>query len=186
MLRIVSGKYKNTILEVPDSARPMTDRVKTSVFDIISSRLVDARVLDVFAGSGAVGLECLSRGASYVDFIELTSMGCNMIRNNLKKCKLTYKEGKVTKGEAFKLLFKMIHGDNNNLMSYDIVFITPPHAIVSDEYIRLAAKLVKKGGLLVAECPAKATLKERNDDIYVERIEHYGKTDIYFYLTIDK
>ncbi len=81
--RIITGKYKGNHIEVPDNTRPVTDRVKTYIFDKLGDLIKNSVVLDIFAGSGNLGIEALSRGASYVTFIDKNSNSCKIISKNL-------------------------------------------------------------------------------------------------------
>ena len=88
-IRITSGLYKNTKLEVPRSAHPMGERERTAIFNSLGDRVVDASVLDAFAGSGALGLESLSRGASSATFLENDRQAQKIIKENIAKLGLT-------------------------------------------------------------------------------------------------
>lgn len=87
-LHITSGYARGIQLKVPDSARPMMNFAKSALFSIIQSRLEGAKVLDIYAGSGALGLETISRGARYVKFIEITKQGIECIKENAQKLKV--------------------------------------------------------------------------------------------------
>jgi 16S rRNA (guanine966-N2)-methyltransferase len=101
------------------TTRPITDKVKEAVFNIIGSDIQDSSFLDLFAGSGSVGIEALSRGAGYVHFVELNRGALNIIRDNLKSTGLM--EGAVvTQGDAFTLL------ERPTMQAFDYVYIAPP------------------------------------------------------------
>ncbi|RPI30069.1 MAG: 16S rRNA (guanine(966)-N(2))-methyltransferase RsmD [Chloroflexota bacterium] len=120
-LRIIAGKARGRRLKaVPgDSTRPITDRVKESLFDIIGADIQGARLLDLFAGTGSVGIEALSRGAAFVRFLDLNRLAVNTIRVNLETTGL--KAGaEVLKIDAFALLGRPAD------RIFDYVYIAPP------------------------------------------------------------
>ena len=84
-MQVISGKYRARKLASPDSARPTLQRIKISTFSLIQEFVREnIDVVDLFAGSGALGLECLSRGAKYVDFVELDKKACECIKQNMR------------------------------------------------------------------------------------------------------
>lgn len=117
-MRVISGKYRGKVLHSLDgeSTRPTGDRVKESLFNIISSRVRDSVVLDLFAGSGALGIECLSRDAKKVVFCDNNPEAVNVINRNLKNVEGDYE---VVSGD-FKTVLK---GD----VKYDIIFVDAPY-----------------------------------------------------------
>ena len=120
-LRVISGTARGQRLRsVPgDKTRPITDRVKEALFNIISSDIVNASLLDLFAGTGAVGIEALSRGAKHVRFIDTQSQAIKTIRTNLIQTNLS-ENAKVIRQDAFKVLASTPD------RAYDYIFIAPP------------------------------------------------------------
>ena len=122
-MRIVGGDAKGRRLKHPKTAgtRPVIDRVKTALFDILGERVVDTRFLDLFAGTGAVGLEALSRGAAQATFIELSQQVVAVLRENLRTTGLA-EHAEVIRGDAFRFLdLAAAQGKR-----YDMVYIAPP------------------------------------------------------------
>jgi 16S rRNA (guanine966-N2)-methyltransferase len=120
-LRVIAGKARGRRLRsVPgDATRPITDRAKESLFNILAPDMSGATFLDLFAGTGSVGIEALSRGASFVRFLDLQRQAINIIRANLKTTDLT--EGaEVLRLDAFTLLNRPPD------RPFDYVFIAPP------------------------------------------------------------
>lgn len=119
--RVIAGSAKGQRLElVPgDSTRPITDKVKESLFNIINQNIVDATFLDLFAGTGAVGIEAISRGAKYTLFNEYNRLALKTIHNNLSITKLKDKAD-VQSSDAFALLKTVPQQD------FDYIFIAPP------------------------------------------------------------
>jgi len=120
-VRIISGKFKGHKLVSFDEEhiRPTTDRVKESVFNILTAHLDSARVLDLFSGTGSLGLEAFSRGASTVEMVEINPKSIKVIQKNLARLKIT--EGiKILKRDAMEFVKKY------NGLPYDVILIDPP------------------------------------------------------------
>jgi len=160
-MRIIAGSAGSIPLKVPRTlTRPTTDRVRESIFSVLGERVEGARVLDLFAGSGSLGLEALSRGAGAVDFIESHGPACEAIAQNLQKTRL--EGGRVHRREVMAFLVSVPPG------RYDLVFADPPY--VREEKDRelletllgsaLLASALAPGGLLVLESLASAALPE--------------------------
>jgi len=120
-LRVISGTARGRKLRsVPgDSTRPITDRTKESLFNIISMDIIEARFLDLFAGTGSVGIEALSRGANYARFIDKNTHAVKTVRENLKSTQLSEK-GEVWRMDALSLV-----GQEADLQ-FDYIYIAPP------------------------------------------------------------
>ena len=90
MLRVISGKVRGLKLDTPknEDVRPTTDRVKESLFNIINPYIIDSNVLDLFAGTGSLGIECLSRGASSAIFVDVSKESINIVKSNIKKARV--------------------------------------------------------------------------------------------------
>lgn len=153
-MRIISGTAGSISIKVPPAVtRPTTDRVREAVFSMIIDFVADARVLDVFAGSGAMGLEALSRGAQSATFVEQQGHACGIIQENLTRARLP--GGQVTKGDAFATLRRLADSG----AQYDLIFADPPYAKKPgdvDYAQQLLAceplqKVMAPGGLLILE-----------------------------------
>jgi len=120
-MRVISGSAKGRKLEsVPgDAVRPITDRAKEALFSILGEEIRQARVLDLFGGTGSVGIEALSRGAEQVTFIERYKPALRVIGHNLQHTRLA-ERAHVVRGDAFKYLRK------HNIGPFDIIFVAPP------------------------------------------------------------
>lgn len=152
-MRIIAGQAGGLRLEVPKTVtRPTQDRVRQAVFSMIADRVAGAKVLDLFAGSGALGLEALSRGASSCLFVDQNRGAVEVIRRNLDKARL--EEGRVRGADAFRFL-KSAPGE-----AFDLVFADPPYAHRPDDpdlTLRLARsedllRCLKPGGSAILEC----------------------------------
>lgn len=120
-MRIISGSAKgHKLIPVPgESTRPITDRVKESLFNIIGADIRDARFLDLFAGTGSVGIEALSRGARTALFLDINKKAINTIRTNLERTGLADR-AQVMQGSAFSLL------NEPAVNQFDYIYIAPP------------------------------------------------------------
>lgn len=120
-LRIISGSAKGMrIKSVPgDSTRPITDRVKESLFNIIGKDIIDSHFLDVYGGSGSVSIEALSRGASYARILELNATAFTTIKDNLRFTHL-FDKANVIKIDSLKYL------KNNADQTFDYIYVAPP------------------------------------------------------------
>jgi 16S rRNA (guanine966-N2)-methyltransferase len=130
-MRVIAGKAKGRRLKaVPGSGtRPITDRAKSALFSILGADVVGARLLDLFAGTGSVGIEALSRGAAEAVFVERGRAALRIIRENLAHTKLT-EGGKVERADVFGFL-------NRAPTPFDYVYVAPP------QYRRLWAETLR-------------------------------------------
>ncbi len=129
-MRVITGSAKGRQLVSPGEAtRPITDRVKTSLFNILSTRVIDANVLDLFAGAGSVGIEALSRGARHATFVELDHAALSAIRENLKLTRLS-ERATVIRQDVFKFIAHsaVAHGavPVGGGEKYDLIYVAPP------------------------------------------------------------
>jgi 16S rRNA (guanine(966)-N(2))-methyltransferase RsmD len=182
-MRIIAGKNRGTklyTLDGDDITRPTLDRVKESLFNIISGYLEESNVLDLFAGSGALGLEALSRGASEVVFCDNSSKAINIIKNNIEKTKQKEKTKVLYKDFA-----KAILNLKNENKKFDIIFLDPPYKtdyIVKAIEMIIEGSLLSENGIIIAETDEKdRILKElENKDVMIYDIRKYGRIDIIF------
>lgn len=179
-MRIIGGKYRGRVLAAFDgeSVRPTADRVKESLFNILSLRFYGARVLDLFAGSGALGLESLSRGAAEVVFNDKSKDSLAILRKNLRALKI--EEGKEAK--VYNLDAETYLGYERR--PFDIIFIDPPYALeVGARAVQKIAKsgLLAEDGVLVLERDVPFEGEVDGLEKYDER--RYGRTILTFFRT---
>lgn len=123
-MRIISGEFKSRKLQFPKTklTRPMTDRAKETLFNIVGSLVEGKHVLDLFSGSGSVGCEALSRGALDVTFVDAADWATKVIRQNLKSLDIEYK-GEIIQMDALRAIRKL----EKNGRVFSLVFVDPPY-----------------------------------------------------------
>jgi 16S rRNA (guanine(966)-N(2))-methyltransferase RsmD len=162
-MRVVTGEAKGRKLKGPKTpgTRPIIDRVKTALFDILSTRVEDARFLDLFAGVGSVGIEALSRGAASATFIEMNYSVLKLVRENLKITGLGDR-AETLHTNAFKFL--QSHSSENQALpkgrerEYDIIYVAPPqyHEMAAHALHMLdRSRLVPETGMVIVQIHPK-------------------------------
>lgn len=159
IMRVITGSAKGHKLKGPpdNGTRPMLDRVKESLFSILSGyEVIDGRVLDLFAGTGSIGIEFLSRGAAWADFVEQRAAVCKVIRENLAHTKLADRARvHQTSVESY------IAGGRE---PYDIIMLDPPYAsptIEATVAVIAASRLVKDGTIVIVGHWPRLTLPDQ-------------------------
>lgn len=139
-VRIISGKFGGRLIFTPKNkaTHPMGDREKTAIFNMIKTHLPEATVLDAFAGSGALGLEALSRGASSVTFVEKDRKALATIKKNIEKLGVE-KETKVLQRFGASM--------------YDVIFVDPPYDDMQYSVVLKLADMVNVNGLMILSHP---------------------------------
>ncbi|MDB2674108.1 16S rRNA (guanine(966)-N(2))-methyltransferase RsmD [Akkermansiaceae bacterium] len=177
-MRIIAGSAKGHPLKVPrEVSRPTTDRVRESVFGILTAVIPDARVLDLYAGSGALGIEALSRGAASCTFVEQNRGACRVVEENLKKTGC--RNGRVIQRDVAAFL----RGEKT---TYDLIFADPPYADgLSDPARDLIAiegwnQWLADDGFLVLEREAVGELPEPKG-LSLLQSRDYGRSRIAIY-----
>lgn len=183
-MRVVAGSAKGRKLKAPKTpgTRPVMDRVKTALFDILAPRIVGTRFLDLFAGTGSIGIEALSRGADAATFIELGPEALKCVRDNLAATGLTT-HAEVLRSDAFGFLQSARAAGRR----YDMIYVAPPQyqGLAGRAVAQLdAAPLTEPGGLIIAQIDPRehddlAALALRRLRVSDER--RYGSTLLVFY-----
>jgi len=180
-MRIIGGIWKGISLKHPDPplSRPTQERVKKSLFDILAGRFKESRVLDLFSGSGTLGLEALSRGAQSVTFVEWNPFCMKLLKENLKK--LGGIPGITCLEEnALKVLGKL----SKQKKSFDIIFVDPPYSKgVTTKCLHVVGKydILTPDAILVIRHSKKESLPDEVGPLALFRQERYGETSISFY-----
>ncbi len=177
-MRVISGKARGIQLKTPDGmlTRPTADRVKEALFSIINFNLPGAKVLDLFGGTGQLGIEALSRGADSAVFVDAREDSCKLIRENLKRTKLEANT-KVVRSDYLDYL-------NRCREQYNIIFLDPPYAEV---FLENAIKriteidILQSGGIIVTERPLGKELPWEFEGYTRSKDYKYGKVLLTLY-----
>jgi len=156
-LRVIAGRYGGRRLQAPpgSATRPTSDRVREALFSILAARIEGARVLDLFAGSGALGLEALSRGAGRATFVERAPAAAAALRANVAALGA---DAEVVRADALRWLRAASAGERQ----YDLVFLDPPYRRAARLGARLSELLpavLAPGAVVVAESDRRAPLE---------------------------
>ena len=179
-LRVIAGKARGRRLRsvVGDTTRPITDRTKESLFNIIGADIVNSMFLDLFAGTGSVGIEALSRGAKFVQFVDNNQNAIQTIRTNLANTGLDV-SSRVTKMDAFHLV------EGKPELSYDYIYVAPPQykELWKRTLVTLDANptwLSEDGWVIVQIHPVEFSEVELRNFVEFDR-RKYGSTLLVFY-----
>ena len=183
-MRVIAGRARGRPIACPKgrSTRPTSDRVRESLFAIIGERVNAARVLDLFAGSGSLGIEALSRGAELCVFVERDRGVCRVIIDNLRTLDMQ-RQAMVVCADAIAAVGKS-RGAVSEHAPYDLVFADPPYVLEIAELLisRIdTSRLLAGDGLLVVEHTLRADWPARLGDLERIRQERYGDSSISFY-----
>ena len=187
-MRIIAGKYRGRKLKSPPSlqTRPTSDRLRETLFNILAPRIEGARFLDLCAGSGAVGVEALSRGAEHVTFVDLSRKICRLIEGNLAALKIDDDEFDVVSSDQSKFLRRAV---KTQAEPFDVIFFDPPYAtdyeVVLDYVSEHLEQLVSKDGLVIVEHHKKKELKQEIRGLRRYRVLKQGDSALSFYGPLD-
>jgi 16S rRNA (guanine966-N2)-methyltransferase len=150
MVRITGGTWRGRRLDVPDGIRPTTELARKAAFDILGDAIRGARVLDACAGSGAYGLEALSRGAAHATFVEADRMVAEVLRGNME-CLASAATSRLDVMSVERFSLKGEEG-SRDATRFDVIFHDPPFKEISSESdLQLLLPLVRPGGWLFHE-----------------------------------
>ena len=177
-MRVITGKARGIVLKTPDGmmTRPTADRVKEALFSIIQFDIPGARVLDLFGGTGQLGIEALSRGAASAVFVDSREDACRLIRENLKRTKLE-NYGKVIRCDYLQYLKRCTE-------KFEIIILDPPYAEV---FLENALKsiteidILQSGGIIIAERPVGKELPWEFEGFTRSKDYKYGNTVLAIY-----
>jgi len=183
-MRVIAGAYKGRNLKSPPSlnVRPTSDRLRETLFNVIAPRIEDARFLDLCAGSGAIGIEALSRGASHVTFVDRSRRSCTLIESNVELCRVSEEQQEIYCSDAYEFLRQ------TRSEPWDIIYFDPPY---KDDYLRTlnfvgsnTSKLLVPNGILIAEHHHKNALPENVGSLGRVRVLKQGDSSLSFYQRI--
>jgi 16S rRNA (guanine966-N2)-methyltransferase len=194
-VRIISGSAKGLQLYSPGkrekSIRPTSDRVREAVFNVLAQKILASDILDLFSGTGALGIEALSRGALGAVFVDNSSKALQLIRKNIVKYLETTGEDRQIKvvkkdlsGNFGRQLSAIIQG-----RSFDLIFADPPYGRISGPALLEnidGAALLKPNGILVLEESTRTTLPEEHNTLRLTEMRRYGDTGIFVYCYLNR
>lgn len=177
-MRVITGQARGRRLETlpGEATRPTADRVKEALFSMLQFELEGRQVLDLFAGSGQLGIEALSRGAAGCVFVDSSPEAADIIKKNLQATRLFQ--------SAHVLCRDAVNFCTHSRDSFDIVLMDPPYAMVESvlpHLLPLVSALTRPGGTLVCESGADTSLPEAAGEAALWRTCAYGKTRLWIY-----
>ena len=177
-MRVITGKARGIQLKTPDgmTTRPTADRVKEALFSIIQFELPGAKVLDLFGGTGQLGIEALSRGAKSAIFVDAGEPACKLIRENLKRTRLEA-DAKVIRSDYLEYLKRCRE-------TFDIIFLDPPYAeVFLENALNCIGEIdiLQTGGIIVTERPLGKDLNVELPGFERSKDYKYGKTLLTLY-----
>lgn len=181
-MRVISGRAKGKRLKAPSgiNTRPLTDMIKESLFNVLGLNVAGARFLDLFAGSGAVGIEALSRNAGLVLFVEKDNHAARVIKENLINCGFT--EGyEVHRNDVFKSLDLI----RKRGLLFEYIYVDPPftNEPIFDEVLQALDKagILAVEGIIIIRTRRKKTLPLRLHNLEKYRVNDYGESTLHYY-----
>lgn len=175
-MRVITGTTRGRRLRTPENydIRPTTDNVKESLFNIIQFDVEGRKVLDLFAGTGQLGIECLSRGADSVVFVDESREAVNIVKDNLKTCGLS---ASVLQMDALSYL--------RGCGKFDLIFVDPPYdSNLYEEVLKIinSVDILSDGGIIICEARRERQLPEMTEPYRKLREYHYGKVKLCKYV----
>ena len=180
-MRIIAGKYKNLKINTINktSTRPMMSRVRESLFSSINPELIDKKILDLFAGSGSLGIESLSRGAFSCLFVELSNESVEILKKNLSR---TEEDVNVFKGDAYRWI-------ESNDESFDIVFLDPPFEhedkVITDLILKVI-NILNNEGLIILHRDNSSNIINLQDKLELVKKRKFGQSILHIYKKEEK
>ena len=177
-MRVISGKARGVVLKTPEGmqTRPTADRVKEALFSILQFDLPGKKVLDLFGGTGQLGIEAISRGAKYAVFVDAGDAPCKLIKENLRRAKMEG-EGRVVRSDYLTYL-------SGCREKFDIIFLDPPYAeVFLENAIKKISEIdiLESGGIIVAERPVEKPFLLEIEGFTRSKDYKYGKTLLTLY-----
>jgi 16S rRNA (guanine966-N2)-methyltransferase len=174
-VRIISGRFGGRKIDAPDNSRthPMSERIRNALFNSIASDIPGAHVLDVFAGTGAIGLEALSRGASDVTFVERDRIALKVLASNIALLSVQ-NQATIIRTSLSNWL------DTSTPPEYDLIFADPPYHDSQFSTVSRLFGLLKPGGLMVLSHPGRGEIPTKTGVVVVDN-RSYGNAFLTFY-----
>lgn len=174
-LRIISGKFGGRTIQAPDGklTHPMSERVRNSIFNIIGDEIKNAEVLDIFAGTGSLGLESLSRGASHATFVERDRVASKILAENISALGVGPSTTSIKIGAGTWI-------DKNQDKFFDIIFADPPYNDLQLSTVSRLGGLLRPNGLMVLSYLGRSEVPTVNGVVVVDN-RSYGNAALAFY-----
>ena len=175
-MRVITGSARGRRIETltGEDVRPTAERVKEAVFSVIQFQVEQRRFLDLFAGSGQMGIEALSRGAKQAVFVDLRRESAEIIKRNLSATGLEA-NARVLNMDSIAFL-------KQKAEPFDLAFLDPPYAAgLLQKALPEVAKIMNKGGIIICESPQNEELPGQIDNFVLDRSYRYGKIKISTY-----
>ena len=177
-MRVITGKARGIVLKTPEgmTTRPTADRVKEALFSIIQFDVLNANVLDLFAGTGQLGIEAISRNAKSAVFVDAQEQACKLVNENLKKTKLD-SYARVVRSDYAVFL-------KNCQQKFDIIFLDPPYA---EKFLENSLKtiseidILRDGGIIICEKTADKQLDAEIPGLSLQKEYRYGSSSLVLY-----
>lgn len=189
-MRVIAGQYRGRVLKSPPSlhTRPTSDRLRETLFNVLSPRIEGSRFLDLCAGTGAIGIEALSRGASFVTFVDRVHKMCALVEENLDLLGVPEELTEVVKSEAAEYLKRTGEGKHDwraGSEPWDIIYFDPPYAsdymLTLREFGAHTPALLRGGGVIVVEHHHKNALPEALGPLRRWRVLKQGDSALSFF-----
>lgn len=174
-VRIIAGTFGGRVIDAPDTKRthPMSERIRGAMFNSLGAQVEGARVLDVFAGSGSVGLEALSRGAAHVTFVERDRMAQKVLHKNIAALGLEDRAHVIQAGAGAWL-------ETAEPGQFDLIFADPPYHDTQFSTVSKIMGLLKPNGYMVLSHPGRGELPTKTGVVVVDN-RSYGNAVLTFY-----
>ena len=179
-VRVIAGSLKGRRLKAPswEGLRPTSDKLRETLFNILAPRLAGARVLDGYAGTGAIGIEAASRGAAHVTFVERDRRAQALIEDNLAQCGVPADGYVIIRASVSRAL------DDLHAAPFDIMILDPPYDAEVDTVIAAAGRHLAPGGVVVLEHARRRAAAERAGTLLRTREVVSGDSALTFYATV--
>jgi 16S rRNA (guanine(966)-N(2))-methyltransferase RsmD len=190
-MRVIAGQYRGRVLKNPQGlqTRPTSDRLRETLFNVLAPRLLGSRFLDLCAGTGAIGIEALSRGAAFVTFVDRVHKMCGLVEENLDLLGVPEELTEVVKSDAAEYLRRTGRNEGQEWRAgtepWDVVYFDPPYdsdyLSVLREFGAYTTALLREGGVLVVEHHHKNPLPETLGHLRRWRVLKQGDSALSFY-----
>jgi 16S rRNA (guanine(966)-N(2))-methyltransferase RsmD len=180
-LRVISGSAKGKKLKAPAglNTRPITDMIKEALFNVLGAKVPNAKLLDLFAGSGSVGIEALSRGAQSVVFVDNSVEALKVVKENLNNCSFT-REYHILRNDVFKAL-GLLKRHNSK---FDLIYVDPPftNEKIFNEIMEAidVMDILEPEGIVIIRTPRRKEMPIF-DRLQEYRLNHYGESSLHYY-----